>query len=69
MKYINVRIAAQEAEKFVWLATELANLTDELGENNLGTVVQGSLSASVRRKSLDLTRALANMRRSDWSEK
>ena len=68
MKYQNVQNAIYEANAFVSKASELLTLTDELGENNLGTVVQGSLSASVRRKSLDLTKALATMRRSDWEE-
>jgi hypothetical protein len=68
MKYINVRTAIQEARSFVEKAEELVNLTDELGENNLGTTVQGSLSASVRRKSLDLTKSLSKMRKSDWEE-
>ena len=68
MKYVNVRIAIQEAERFTRLANELADLTDREGENNLGTVVQGSLSASVRRASHDLSRSLSKMRKSDWVE-
>ena len=68
MKYANVQTAKKEAVEFVVKADELLRLTEELGANNLETVVQGSLSASVRRASLDLTRSLSRMRRSDWEE-
>lgn len=68
MKYQNLVDAVEEANRFVKKGNELITLTDEIGENNLGTVVQGSLSASVRRSSLELTRSLAKLRKSDWEE-
>jgi queuine/archaeosine tRNA-ribosyltransferase len=68
MKYENVKQAKEEAERFVAKATELLAQTDEFGTNNLFTVVQGSASASARRASLELTKALSRMRASDWVE-
>jgi queuine/archaeosine tRNA-ribosyltransferase len=66
MKYQNVKEAKENAEKFVAKATELLEQTNEFGPNNLFTVVQGSLSASTRRASLELTKSLSRMRASDW---
>jgi hypothetical protein len=68
MKYQNVQYAISEASDFLAKAAELLVLTNQLGENNLGTVVQGSLSASVRRASHDLSRSLSKMRKPDWAE-
>jgi len=68
MKYQNVQNAINEATDFVDKANSLLTLTNQLGENNLGTVVQGSLSASVRRASHDLSRSLSKMRKPDWAE-
>ena len=68
MKYQNVQNAINEATEFVDKANSLLTLTNEVGLNNLETVVQGSLSASVRRASHDLSRSLSKMRKSDWTE-
>ena len=68
MKYQNVQNAINEATDFVDKANSLLTLTNEVGVNNLETVVQGSLSASVRRASHDLSRSLSKMRKSDWTE-
>jgi hypothetical protein len=68
MKYQNVQKAIDEASEFITKASDLLVLTDREGENNLGTVIQGSLSASVRRASHDLSRTLSRMRKSDWAE-
>jgi len=68
MKYQNVQNAINEATEFVDKANSLLTLTNEVGVNNLETVVQGSLSASVRRASHDLSRSLSKMRKSDWTE-
>jgi len=68
MKYQNVLDAKREAERFVQKAGELLELTEEVGPNNLDTVVLGSASASTRRQSLELTKALSRMRASDWRE-
>ena len=68
MKYQNVQNAINEATEFVDKANSLLTLTKEFGVNNLETVVQGSLSASVRRASHDLSRSLSKMRKSDWTE-
>ena len=68
MKYQNVQNAINEATDFVDKANSLLTLTNEFGLNNLETVVQGSLSASVRRASHDLSRSLSKMRKSDWTE-
>ena len=68
MKYQNVQNAIDEATEFVDKANSLLTLTNEFGVNNLETVVQGSLSASVRRASHDLSRSLSKMRKSDWTE-
>jgi hypothetical protein len=68
MKYENVKQAIIEAHTFIDKATDLLILTDKEGLNNLDTVVQGSGAASTRRASLELTKALARMRASDWVE-
>ena len=68
MKYENVKEAIALAQTFVARASEVIVLTDQLGENNLNTVVQGSASAAARRASLECTKALARMRASDWTE-
>ena len=68
MKYQNVQNAINEATVFVDKDNSLLTLTNEVGLNNLETVVQGSLSASVRRASHDLSRSLSKMRKSDWTE-
>lgn len=68
MKYQNVQNAINEATDFVDKANSLLTLTNEVGVNNLETVVQGSLSASVRRASHDLSRSLSKMRKPDWAE-
>ena len=68
MKYQNVQNAINEATEFVDKANSLLTLTKEFGVNNLETVVQGSLSASVRRASHDLSRSLSKLRKSDWTE-
>jgi len=68
MKYQNVLNAREEAARFIEKADRVLTLTNEVGENNMGTVVQGSASASVRRCSLELSHLLSEMRKSDWSE-
>jgi len=68
VKYQNLVDALNEANIFIEKGSCLLNLTNEVGMNNLETVVQGSLSASVRRSSLELTKALSKLRKSDWSE-
>ena len=68
MKITNLEQALEEAERLTVKASELLKLTNEVGPNNMDTVIQGALSASVRRLSLELTKSLAKLRRSDWEE-
>ena len=66
MKYANVEQAVVAARVFAEKADALLSLTNQVGMNNLETVVQGSASAATRRASLELTKSLARMRASDW---
>ena len=67
MKYQNVQNAVTDAYRFVEKAEKLLALTEKLGTVP-DTVIQGSVSASTRRASHDLSRSLAEMRKSDWGE-
>lgn len=64
MKYTNLEEAVKEANRFAEKAT--AVILKQADGNEL--IPYGPDPASLRRASLDLTKSLSKLRRSDWVE-
>lgn len=68
MKQSNLQRAIEEAHRFLKIATEQYNTERTEHDCRFDWAVTGSKSSATRRASMDLTRALATLRRSKYSE-